>query len=100
MYVVGIDVVKSHVILGNDEDLFRDTLICERLNWMAIDGITEPINVTAKIRYSAKAEDATLYPLEGDKVKVIFSNKQRAITAGQSVVFYDGDKVIGGGTIC
>jgi tRNA-specific 2-thiouridylase len=100
MYVVGIDVEKNQVILGNDEDLFRDTLICDRLNWMMIDGLTHPIQVTAKIRYAAKPETATLYPIEDGKVKVVFEAKQRAITAGQSVVFYDGDKVVGGGTIC
>ena len=100
MYVVGIDVAKNEVILGNDEDLFRDTLICEKLNWMMVEGLSQPIQVTAKIRYSAKPETATLYPIENGKVKVVFETKQRAITAGQSVVFYDGDKVVGGGTIC
>lgn len=100
MYVVGIDVEKNEVILGNDEDLFRDTLVCDRLNWMTIERLDESMKVTAKIRYSAKPEVATIYPLEDGKVKVVFEIKQRAITAGQSVVFYDEDKVVGGGTIC
>lgn len=100
MYVIGINVEKNQVILGNDEDLFRDTLICEKLNWMMIDELRDPIKVLAKIRYSAKPEPAILYPLEDKKVKVVFESKQRAVTAGQSVVFYDEDKVVGGGTIC
>lgn len=100
MYVVGLDMEKNEVILGNDEDLFKDTLICDKLNWMTIDELVEPMKVTAKIRYSAKPEVATLYPLNDGKVKVIFEVPQRAITPGQAVVFYDEDKVVGGGTIC
>lgn len=99
MYVVGLDVEKNQVILGDDKDLFKDSLICEDLNWMTIDKLEIPMSVTAKIRYSAKCEPATLIPM-GDKVKVVFNEPQRAITSGQSVVFYDDDKVVGGGTIC
>ena len=91
---------KNQVILGDDKDLFKDSLICEDLNWMTIDKLETPISVTAKIRYSAKCEPATLIPLSDGMVKVVFNEPQRAITAGQSVVFYDGDKVVGGGTIC
>ena len=57
------------------------------------------MSVTAKVRYSAKPSEAIIYPLENGKVKVSFKDKQRAITKGQSVVFYDGNVVVGGGII-
>ena len=57
------------------------------------------INVQAKIRYSAKPAEAVIYPLPNGRVKVSFKDKQRAITKGQSVVFYDGEIVVGGGII-
>jgi len=55
--------------------------------------------VTAKIRYSAKEAEAYISPFENERLRVRFAQKQRAITPGQSVVFYDGDIVVGGGTI-
>lgn len=98
MYVIGINVEKNQVILGNDEDLFKDNLMCENLNWMMIKELKEPMSANVKIRYAANAEPATLIPA-GDMVKVVFDKPQRAITSGQSAVFYDEDKVIGGGVI-
>jgi len=99
MYVVDIDVQKNEVVLGDNEDLFRDNLICKEVNLISIEKLIEPISVQAKIRYSAKPEKATLISLDEDIVKVVFDVPQRAITKGQSVVFYDDDIVIGGGTI-
>ena len=57
------------------------------------------MNVQAKVRYSAKPADAVISPLPDGRVKVSFKEKQRAITKGQSVVFYDGEIVVGGGII-
>ena len=57
------------------------------------------MHITAKVRYSAKPSEAIIYPLEDGKVKVSFKEKQRAITKGQSVVFYNGNTVVGGGII-
>lgn len=99
MYVVDIDVDKNEVVLGDNEDLFRDSLICENVNFMAISEIVEPISACVKIRYSAKPERATLIPVGNEKIKVVFDEPQRAITPGQSAVFYDGDVVLGGGVI-
>jgi tRNA-specific 2-thiouridylase len=99
-YVIKIDPIKNEVVIGDEEFLFSDTLICEDLNFMTIDKLSEEKEVTAKIRYSAKDIPATLIPIDQNKVKVIFKEKQRAITPGQSVVFYDQDMVVGGGTIC
>lgn len=100
MYVVDIDVKNNEVVLGDNENLFRDTLICSDVNFISIEELTSHISVMAKIRYSAKPEKATLIPLENKNVKVVFDVPERAITPGQSVVFYDDDIVVGGGTIC
>lgn len=98
VFVSGIDKEKNTVVLGNEEDLMKDTLIANDISLISIDSITGPLSVRAKIRYSAKPAECTVYP-EGDKVRVIFKEKQRALTLGQSVVFYDGNLVLGGGTI-
>jgi len=99
MYVLKIDAEKNEVVLGDQEQLFSDTLICRDVNFMMVEKLENPLSATVKIRYSATAEPATLIPIEGGKVKVVFEKPQRAITPGQSAVFYDGDAVIGGGTI-
>ena len=69
------------------------------MNFIPFDKLEGKLEVEAKIRYSAKAAKAVLYPLENGKVKVSFEDKQRAITKGQSVVFYNGNIVVGGGII-
>jgi len=99
MYVVGLDTKNNTVILGEDKDVYGEELIAYDLNFISIDKLKEPMKVQAKIRYSAKPADALIIPIEDDKVKVVFDTPQRAITPGQSVVFYDGDIVVGGGTI-
>ena len=98
-FVVRKDALCNTVTLGKSDDLFSDTLIAERLNWISIETLTAPMRVTAKTRYSQKESDATVYPLEDGRVKVVFDQPQRAVTAGQAVVLYDGDVVVGGGTI-
>ena len=66
---------------------------------LPFDKLEEPITVEAKVRYSGKPAEAVISPLRDGKVKVSFKEKQRAITKGQSVVFYQGNKVVGGGII-
>ncbi|AEV68445.1 tRNA 2-thiouridine(34) synthase MnmA [Acetivibrio clariflavus] len=99
MYVVGLDAENNTVILGEDTEVYGNELIAYDLNFISIDTLEEPMRVKAKIRYSAKAADALIIPIEDGKVKVVFDTPQRAITPGQSVVFYDGDIVVGGGII-
>jgi tRNA-uridine 2-sulfurtransferase len=99
VFVVGIDIKNNNVILGEGDDVFSKELTAYDTNFITIDNLTEPINVKAKIRYSAKEADAKIYPLEDGRVKVVFDTPQRAVTPGQAVVFYDRDFVIGGGTI-
>ena len=99
MYVCRKDVDKNLVILGSNDDLFTKEFTVSDLNWIAFDGLERSIRVNARVRYSQKESPATIIPLSENKVKVIFDDAQRAITCGQAAVFYDGNVVVGGGTI-
>lgn len=99
LFVVDINPVTNEIILGSNDDLFNDTLFASKINWISIDALNEPIKVKAKVRYKQEAQPATVYNVGDDKIKVVFDKPQRAITKGQSVVLYDGDIVVGGGTI-
>lgn len=98
-YVVKKDLAKNEIVLGANEDLFSDTLTATDVNFISIAKLTEPMTVKAKVRYKQKETEAVISPLENGKVKVKFTEPQRAIAPGQAVVFYDGDIVVGGGTI-
>lgn len=99
MYVVEIIPDKNLVVLGDEKEVFSKELIASQMNYIAFEKIEEPIQVKAKIRYSAKEAEATVIPLDDERVKVVFEEPQRAITPGQAVVFYQGDILVGGGTI-
>ena len=99
LYVVNLDYDKNQVIVGSNEDVFADELIACDLNFITIDALQSPITVSAKIRYGSREGIAVVTPLGDGKVHLKFEQPQRAITPGQSVVFYDGDLVIGGGII-
>lgn len=100
-YVVDINGKDNTVTLGRDEDLFRNYLIAKDVNFLDYDydDLKESIEIMAKIRYSSKPCRAIVSPLGNGNVKVEFEQPQRAITSGQSVVFYDGDRLLGGGVI-
>jgi tRNA-specific 2-thiouridylase len=99
MFVVKIDSKNNQVVLGEADEVFSNELIAEDLNFLSIDTLKEPMRVNAKIRYSAKEAPSVIYPLENGEVKVVFDQPQRAVTPGQSIVFFDGDTVVGGGII-
>ncbi len=99
MYVVEIIPDKNLVVLGDETEVFSRELTASQMNFITIEKLEAPIEVKAKIRYSAKEAEAEVIPLEEDKVKVVFEEPQRAITPGQAVVFYQGDVLVGGGTI-
>ena len=99
MFVVDINARNNDIVLGDEEEVFSDTLMARSVNFISIDKLVNPLRVSAKIRSTAKEAYAMLYPVENDRVKVVFDKPQRAITRGQSVVFYDGDVVVGGGEI-
>ena len=99
LFVKGFNIEKNELIVGEEQEIFSKETVANEINLILIDEITKPIQVMAKIRYSAKEAKATIYPIEEDKIKVEFEEPQRAITPGQSIVFYIGDIVLGGGKI-
>lgn len=99
LYVVELNYNKNTVVVGDNNEVFATELIAEDLNFIAFDTLDASLRSYAKIRYSAQEASAKLIPLEEGKVHVVFDSPQRAITPGQSIVFYDGDLVIGGGII-
>ena len=100
MYVQELDMTGNRVILGDNSDLFTRELDARDFNWIAMDTPSGDIRCKARIRYKHQEADATVIPTGLDTVHVVFDEPQRAITRGQSVVLYDGDYVVGGGTIC
>lgn len=99
LYVTKIDPENNTVTLGKNESLYSRSLIAEDLNLIAVDKIERPLRVKAKIRYRQSEQWATVVQTDKDKAEVLFDEPQRAVTKGQAVVFYDGDIVVGGGTI-
>ena len=86
------------VVIGDNEDLFSRNVWVEQTNYIPFDRPSGCLNVEAKLRYSARTAAATLIPYE-DGCELIFEQPQRAVTPGQTAVFYAGDVVIGGGII-
>lgn len=99
VYVCDKNMEANTVTVGPNEALFRRSLIAQDLNWFPFPELTGPITVTAKARYNQPPQRAVIYPGDNGTVRVVFDQPQRALTPGQAVVFYDGDLVIGGGTI-
>ena len=99
VYVCGKDMQANTVTVGPEEQLFATTLIAHNWNFLPFETLENPIRVYAKARYRHEPQPATVYPMEDGKAKVVFDSPQRALTPGQAVVLYDGDMVIGGGTI-
>lgn len=100
IFVVGIRPETNEVIIGENDDVFSNTLTCSQLNWMSVEGLSgQEMRVSAKIRYSHKGASCIIREIKPDLVECVFDQPQRAITPGQAVVFYDGEYVVGGGTI-
>jgi len=99
VYVCKKDMAANTVTVGPNEALFSSALRAKDWNWFPFPVLSEPMQVTAKIRHSQTELTATVYPEENGFARVEFETPQRAITPGQAVVLYDGDDVVGGGTI-
>ena len=99
LYVLQIDPANHRVTVGADAELATRTLRASRLNWIAIPELTAPMRVQIKIRHRHEPAWALLQPAGVDEVAATFDEPQRAVTPGQSAVFYDGDEVVGGGWI-
>lgn len=98
-FVVDIIPERNEVVIGDESEIFNSGLIAKDINFIPFDSLENPMEVEAKIRYSTTKSKATIIPFEEGKVKVVFEDKQRAITKGQRVVFYIQDMLVGGGTI-
>ena len=99
VYVLELDAEHNRVVVGDDSALDRDEFIANRCTWHPFEKLTEPIEVTAKIRYNHPGTAATVFPQNGNSVKVKLHSAQRAITPGQAAVFYQDEVVVGGGWI-
>lgn len=98
LFVLGFNKEKNEVIVGEEKELYKSEIIVSDINLLLVDEIKEWLEVTVKTRYSSKVAKAKIMQ-EEDKIKVIFNEPQRAITPGQSAVFYINDIVLGGGKI-
>ena len=99
LYVIKKDMEKNLVFVGAEEDLYSKTLYAGNVNWISIPALKEAIRVKARTRYSQKEQPAAVYPEKEDRIRLVFDEPHRAITPGQAVVMYDGEIVVGGGTI-
>ncbi len=99
LYVCDINTEENTVVLCPHEDLFSSELTANAINLTAVDDLYTPMRVKAKIRYRHTPADATVVQIDDDTIRITFDEPQRAITKGQAVVLYNGDIVVGGGTI-
>lgn len=99
LYVLELRKDTNEVVVGYKDKTFKNVLNAVELNWISIEKLTEPMKVTAKIRSTQQPTEATITPTGEDSVRVEFDEYQKSIAIGQSVVFYDNDKVVGGGII-
>lgn len=98
LYVTAIETERNTIVVGGKEKTYSTELVASGLNWITTEP-DEPITVKARIRYRHPEAEAEVFPLNDTSVYVKFAEPQMAITPGQAIVFYDGDTIIGGGTI-
>lgn len=99
VYVCSKDMSANTVTVGPENTLYTRTLVAEGWNWLPFPVLTEPMLVSAKARSRHNPQPATVYPAEDGRARVVFDTPQRAVTPGQTVVLYQGDMVVGSGTI-
>lgn len=100
MYVKKKDLEKNEVILCDNESLFSRELYASDINLISCEKIDKPMKIKARVRYNQSEQPATVEQLDENTLHIVFDEPQRAISYGQAVVLYDGDYVVGGGTIC
>lgn len=99
MYVISKNLDTNTVVLGPIEELYQTTFYATDINLISVEKIEGELQVSAKIRYNQKEQPATVSQINENTIKVTFLEPQKAITKGQAVVLYNGDTVVGGGTI-
>jgi tRNA-specific 2-thiouridylase len=99
VYVTSIDSRSNKIMIGRYRDLLRRELTAKEMNLVSRELLPGSMRVRAKVRYKDEATPATLYPMEHNRFRVVFDEAKRAITPGQSVVFYEKERLVGGGVI-
>jgi len=99
VFVTQIRPETNEVVIGSNEDIFTRKVVCDRVNFMAVEDLKTPARVLARIRYNHRGEYGQIEKLPGGRVLCTFEQPVRAAAAGQAMVFYDGEYVLGGGTI-
>lgn len=99
LYVIAKNPYRNALIVGTRDELGRDELFANRVNWVSGEAPTEAFRAQVKIRYKARAKDAIVTPLENNRFHVKFDEPLPDITPGQGAVIYDGEMVLGGGQI-
>jgi len=99
LYVLDINPETNEIVVGPERCLYKKTLTANEVNWMSGKPLKSALTVKAQIRYNHIPQKALVQPKESGLVQVEFEKSQRSVTPGQSVVFYDGDILLGGGTI-
>lgn len=99
LYVLEIHPESHKIVVGETKHLYRKRLVVSQLNIIPRSSLSDPTSVTAKIRYKHKQASALLFPLDENKARLKFDTPQRAVTPGQSAVFYEDELVLGGGII-
>jgi len=97
LYVIDIMADTNSVVVGRVEDMYTEKQVVDDLNWIAIRSLNGPVEITARIRSAHKGYAAVVEPLEKGKALVAYKEPQVGASRGQSIVFYDGDTVVGGG---
>jgi tRNA-specific 2-thiouridylase len=99
LYVLAIDDKSNTVIVGQQTDIYSEHCTATDMKWIAVSALSDTMKVKTKIRYKHPETEAMVIPEKGGKVRIKFTEPQMAVTLGQSVVFYNGDVVVGGGII-
>ena len=99
LYVINIDEKRNALTVGEEKDLYREEFVAGDINWIAIEKLESPMDVSVKIRYKSEETEAQIIPIDENKIRVRFKTPQRAVTPGQVSVFYQQDIVVGGGII-
>ncbi len=99
LYVVRVDRASNTVVVGREENLLEASCFVGDLNLIGMEPIDEPARAQVKVRYASPAVPATIWPIEEGRLRIEFDSPQRALSPGQSAVFYQGERVLGGGII-
>jgi tRNA-specific 2-thiouridylase len=99
VYVVALDRAKNQLVVGEDGELRRSVCLVRGANWIPFGVPKEPVSASVRIRNRHEPAPAIITPLDATNARVEFDDPQRAITPGQAAVFYEGEKVLGGGWI-